>query len=371
MKDNPKRKQIDLIRTLEVQTATYQQENMVNFIICEVKKIAPEAKITLDEGNVYVVKGEALTYPCVVSHMDTVHSLYPNSRVFNFNGKLFTINGVNMERVGCGGDDKVGVFICLEALRYFDNIKLAFFRDEEVGCHGSAKADMTFFQDVSLALQCDRKGYRDFVNSISGTKLYTKEFSKEISPLLKRWGRRETSGGLTDVYQLAENGLGVCTANMSCGYYDPHTRNEYVVVSEVMDTLQFVIEVIELCHKDGERWEIKHDVWTYYSRGRDYYGGLYDDYYGYQGSTTGSKDVKWIHSADEDIDCTCPMCQSDHAVYYDDTEGDHYCYTCRMYFNEIEEYMQQEPISDEEINDATVIPLLSQHIDIADDEEEK
>lgn len=33
-----------------------------------------------------------------------------------------------------GADDKNGIFICLECLKKYDTIKIAFFREEETGC---------------------------------------------------------------------------------------------------------------------------------------------------------------------------------------------------------------------------------------------
>lgn len=332
--------------TLEVQTASYQQTNMMNYIFKKVKEISPDAEVNVDEGNIYVTKGSAKTYPCVASHMDTVHSLHPNSRVFNFNGKLFSVDFQSMKRIGTGGDDKVGVFVCLEMLRQFDNIKLVFFRDEEVGCLGSSKADMNFFEDVSLVMQCDRKGYKDFVNSISGTKLYTKEFSEAIQETLKKWGKKETSGGLTDVYQLAENGVGVCVANMSCGYHDPHTDNEYCIVNQVMDTSDFVKDLILAVHVDGETWDIKHDVWSSYRSygGWDGYEGQQHSYNKYGGGWTSNiTDAKWITPPSEEDDDTnvCPCCNEDYATNYDDMQEEWYCYTCRGYFSELVAIMSE------------------------------
>jgi putative aminopeptidase FrvX len=46
---------------------------------------------------------------------------------------------------GIGGDDKCGVYACLELLKELPNLKAAFFVSEETGCHGSKKADPNFF----------------------------------------------------------------------------------------------------------------------------------------------------------------------------------------------------------------------------------
>jgi di/tripeptidase len=34
-------------------------------------------------------------------------------------------------------------------------------------------------------------------------------------------------------------------ANMSCGYYNPHLDNEFVIIEDVMNTLNLALELIE------------------------------------------------------------------------------------------------------------------------------
>lgn len=250
----------NLVKAMYVQSSSYQVEQMNKFIINELSKI-DNVTYYVDDDSIYVTKGEAETYPCQVAHTDTVHKIINNFVIFKHDDKLFSIDGDSMDRVGIGGDDKVGIFVALQMLREVNVMKAAFFRDEEVGCAGSKVADMEFFDDVEFVLQCDRKGYKDFVSEIWGTQMYSTEFSWAIQEILTKFGRKETSGGMTDVYQLAENGLGVCMANMSCGYYDPHSDNEYIVISEVNETLNLCMEIF--AGLSGYVWEIKREKKTY------------------------------------------------------------------------------------------------------------
>ncbi len=61
---------------------------------------------------------------------------------------------------GIGGDDKVGVYTCLNALfqEGIESVKVSFFRNEEIGCIGSKAADMKWFEDVNWVCQLDRRG---------------------------------------------------------------------------------------------------------------------------------------------------------------------------------------------------------------------
>lgn len=87
---------------------------------------------TDDYGNIYVTKGVANSYPCIVSHVDTVHNRVLGRRVYQQNDILFAFSDVEKKQVGIGGDDIVGVFTCMQALLDFDILKVVFYRDNFV-----------------------------------------------------------------------------------------------------------------------------------------------------------------------------------------------------------------------------------------------
>ena len=245
-----------LLEVLNIQSVTYDTERMAEFIIDKCFELG--CSVEYDKGNIYVTKGVSDTYPCIVSHTDTVHAIIPDSdyMVVSDDNIAMAYDIRKMQPTGVGGDDKVGIYICLQMLKDLDYCKAAFFRDEEHGCLGSAEADMDFFKDCRYVLQCDRKGNNDFVYNIMGTDLYTPEFYDAIEPILTGYGYSEIAGGLTDVYTLADNGVGICVANMSCGYYNPHMDDEminlddvencrwmvYTMFTTIIDTFQHKIE---------------------------------------------------------------------------------------------------------------------------------
>ena len=212
-----------LLNTLRVQSESYDTTRMNEYIINELHGMGLTP--VMDKGNIYVTKGDANNYPCIVSHTDSVHKIIPDEdyTILHDDNVAMGFNKRINSPSGCGGDDKVGIYICLELLRDMDNIKVAFFRDEEVGCDGSYDADMTFFKDVRFVLQCDRKGNNDFVNEIYGAQLQSKRFKKEVAKIIGAYG-----------YQL---GVGVSVANMSCGYYNPHCDDEVVIFDDVENCL--------------------------------------------------------------------------------------------------------------------------------------
>lgn len=314
-----------LKKVMGIQSKSYNQENMIQFIENEINELNDSTiDVVIDDDNIYVTKGNADTYPCAVSHMDTVHMIIDGYKVYHHKDALFSINTETYGRTGIGGDDKVGIFICLELLSKFDDIKIAFFRDEEVGCVGSGASNMDFFDDVSFILQADRKGYADFVSKIHGDSLYSNEFSLAIKDTLDTYGKKEvTNGGLTDVYKLKSRGLGVCVANVSCGYYLPHTSNEYIIISEVFATSDLFSDLITTLYNNGSKWEhvIKKPVvkqtTTYFKRSTHHSDTKLNWWEGEENQTK--------HEA------TCGKCKGDITDFYDKTEDGYYCPVCNEY----------------------------------------
>lgn len=232
-----------LKNTLAVQSYSHQTEDMIKFILdfCQEHNLPHE----IEDGNIYITKGTATSYACIIAHTDTVHEIEEDLTVIELNGNLIGINSYSMQQTGIGGDDKCGIFIALECLLIFDCLKVAFFRDEEIGCQGSYEADMKFFDSCNFVLQCDRKGNADFITNASGVELSDKYFQDAIKPILDSHKYKFESGMMTDVMALKENGLQVVCANISCGYYNPHQVNEYVNIKDVFNCLSLVIEIIK------------------------------------------------------------------------------------------------------------------------------
>lgn len=127
----------------------------------------------------------------------------------------------------------------------YECIKVAFFVSEEIGCIGSRNADLSFFEDTRFVIEPDRRGYEDLITNISYTSLCSDEFLKDIG--FEEFGYKEELGMMTDVLELKENGLGVSCINLSCGYYEPHTDEEFTVKKDLLNCLRLVEHIIENC----------------------------------------------------------------------------------------------------------------------------
>jgi len=306
-----------LVNTLSIQSESYKSHLMERYIKRFLKK--NNIPYHLDAyGNIYATKGHSNLYPTMVCHVDTVHEINMNSIVKRHGDILYSIDSQSFQRTGIGGDDKVGVFITLSCLLHFDNFKAVFFKDEEIGCVGSSHADFKFFDDSTLVLQCDRKGMGDFVTSIYNVSLCNDDLLLRIDDILDAYHRKPVDGGLTDVKQIALNN-DVQVANVNCGYYSPHTDDEFVSITDVKDTLYFCAEVFVSTLYN--RFTMKRDVYKY-----DYSYGYGWDPYPYKPLTSSSHAT--TYNATE-----CPGCTGSDTMYDPYTNGT-YCFTCDDYYYE-------------------------------------
>lgn len=210
------------------------------------------------KGNFYITKGkvnEEEYFPCIVAHMDTVHGdqldLIDEDLSLDIfeekaDGKtiLFAHHPIKKKYTGIGGDDKCGVYICLRLLEKLDNIKCAFFVEEEIGMQGSSQCNLEFFNDVGYALQFDAPTADWFSLSCSGHKLWTEEYFSVIESVLHDYNIENISRDpFTDVVQLRKK-FDFCCSVLPTGYYDQHTAHEYVIEEETENCVNLAIDFI-------------------------------------------------------------------------------------------------------------------------------
>lgn len=302
---------MELLKKLyEIHSPSGREKKIKRFIRTYVSESIEGAKLVDNrDGNIYIVKGDSDTYPCVVAHLDQVQSSREQDfKAVETEDVIFGWAPSTGKFQGLGADDKNGIWIALKCLEEFDVLKVAFFVGEEVGCIGSGKADMTFFENCRFIVQPDRKGSSDLITSICG-EICSSDFERDIQAPL--FGYTATSGLMTDVLELSERGVGVSCINLSCGYYKPHTEEEYTIKRDIVNCLNFVRFIITNCtdvypHKydDGYSYGRYNGVYSHYYGGHSVYGGYggYDTYRSY--TSSGNKmGVKIIKSTDySDLD---------------------------------------------------------------------
>jgi di/tripeptidase len=243
---------------LSIPTKTFKEDLMINFLVDYLTKNG--YSFFLDGmRNIYVTKQtdeNVEFFPCVVAHTDTVHQInvinIREEELPNDSGEnKFALKGYddNGHPSGIGGDDKCGVFTCLELLKELPNLKVAFFVAEETGCHGSKQADEEFFSNVGYAIQFDAPGNWMVSEFCMGVQLFSRDskFFKICDEVLTGTfnpDRKYQSHPYTDVYALKQKFDFSCI-NFAIGYYNYHTANEYVIVEDVYNGVKTGKEMIE------------------------------------------------------------------------------------------------------------------------------
>ena len=261
-----------LKEVLSVPTKTYQEERMVQFITNWLTE--NNIPFYVDEmSNIYATKqtDENISYfPCVIAHTDTVHNI-DTINVFeemlpdaqgNVKLSLKAYND-NDEPTGIGGDDKCGVYGCLELLNELPNLKAAFFVSEETGCKGSMMADSSFFDNVGYGIQFDAPENWMITEKCFGQVLFDREtefFDACNDVLTEGMGdrMRYMVHPYTDVYALRGKFDFSCI-NFSIGYYQYHTSHEYVVIEDVINGIDMGKKMIDkLGHKLHYKEMVEH-----------------------------------------------------------------------------------------------------------------
>lgn len=275
-----------LIELLNIHGVSGQETNVRSYLkpILESKM----DKVMIDSyGNLLADKkvgnGKGATV-LLSAHMDTVKGVLADRGLIEKNGVISSTKGA------LGADDRAGIAIILTVLDNinklgFDGtIKIAFSREEEVGCIGSSKIDSGWYQDTDLAIVVDRKGNRDIVVGC-GQAFCSNEvglFMEDVSKMADMdWNAVE--GGISDALSFSENGVN--SINLSAGYRNEHTDKEYVVLADMRDTVRLILQTIAIINQFVDSFgEVPREnrwvkAWSYSKSGNPSYGsyGYYED----------------------------------------------------------------------------------------------
>lgn len=113
-----------------------KEQKMIRFLSSYIQTLPGNISVSQDQyGNLYVVKGCSESYPCLVSHIDQVsHCKHSEDfKAIETKEIIFGYSPGKRRFENLGADDKNGIFICLECLKKYDTIKVAFSRRRRPG----------------------------------------------------------------------------------------------------------------------------------------------------------------------------------------------------------------------------------------------
>ena len=276
-------------------------------------------KVINKDGFVYA-KGE-LPY-LVTAHMDTVHEV----QVDRYNVHIWKgQHRIQAPKFGIGGDDRCGIYMIVRMILDGYRPSVLFCEDEEIGSIGAQKFCKTKYikdlEELNYLIELDRANANDAVFYDCDNP----EFTKFI---VDNTGYKEAHGSWTDIVKLSSE-CRVASVNFSCGYYNAHTKKEYVIFEEMERTIAVVEKLLRMESKQFEYIEKKYsDLWdnNYW---KTMYGYAYDGY-GYDGESS-IYDIGGISGLEihyNDYSCGTPQEQ---IVYI---PGDREDYCMYMFFKE-------------------------------------
>ena len=167
----------------------------------------------------------------LVAHIDTVFDEPPKELIYDkFNDMIFSFSG------GIGGDDRCGVYAIVEILKKYKPHVL-FTEDEEIGLIGAYKAiEKLDKPDVKYIIEIDRRGNKDCV--------FYNCYNKDFINYIESFGFVTDFGSYSDISVLGEQ-WGIAAVNLSSGYYNEHTDQEYIVFSELQGTIKKIKSMLK------------------------------------------------------------------------------------------------------------------------------
>lgn len=222
-----------------INIASMSEKELLAFLGKKLKKIYKKVYLTND--YVYALGEEPY---CLVAHLDTVHRDLPKTIMVDWH----TQNVISAFE-GIGGDDRCGVFMILSLLERGLRPSILFCTQEEVGGIGAEAfcKDFKKVKNVNFFLEFDRKGANDVVRY--------RDDNEDLTRYFEEYGFKEASGSFSDISVLCPH-FEISGVNVSCGYYLPHTTEEYVVISEMMD-------IIDRCYYALSNFDAISKKYTY------------------------------------------------------------------------------------------------------------
>lgn len=171
----------------------------------------------------------------LVAHTDTVFPLPPRKVYYDREENVMWAQG------GAGFDDRAGVFMILQILQHTKlRPHIILTTGEEKGGIGAYALTERFtgkhpFKELKYIIQLDRQGANDCV--------FYDCINRDFINYVSSFGFVERIGSFSDISFLCPI-WEVCGVNLSVGYYDEHSPNEILCVSDYFNTFQKVKKML-------------------------------------------------------------------------------------------------------------------------------
>lgn len=238
-----------------VMKMTYKEENTIigdGYIYCR--------------GNIPVL---------LTAHMDTVHKelikdYYEDVQTDEDGNTTHTISSPQ----GIGGDDRCGIYAILKIIESGYIPYVLFCEEEEVGGIGSAKFCKTKYitelSNLKFLIELDRANANDLVFYSNANQDWI-DWVEDETNWKKSWGTFSDISHLSPACEIS-------SVNLSCGYYKAHTVYEYVIIEELLETIEMTKHLLDASKKvEAFVYEERKYNTKYYGMYNTFGGEDYDD----------------------------------------------------------------------------------------------
>ena len=165
----------------------------------------------------------------LIAHLDTVHKNIVKTICYSPNGRII------MSPDGIGGDDRCGVYMILQIIKK-QRCHVLFCEDEEIGGIGATKfATSGIKPNIDYMIELDRRGNNDAV--------FYECDNRDFTEYIKSFGFMEEFGSFSDISVIAPE-LGVAAVNISAGFFNEHTKHEYIDTQVMRDNIKRVTKIV-------------------------------------------------------------------------------------------------------------------------------
>lgn len=199
----------------------------------------------------------------LVAHLDTVHRELPKLMIYDKEKNIIS------SPQGIGGDDRAGVYIVLEVIKRY-NCSVLFCEDEEIGCVGSGK-----FAETKLARELDFNYIIEFDRANANDAVFYQCANQDFEDFITKEFYKKAYGSFTDICEIAPV-IGCAAVNLSSGYYNPHTTDEYVNLTEMEESIEAACKILERT-TENDKFEYIDEEYDYEDWGyaNEYYEEKY------------------------------------------------------------------------------------------------
>lgn len=207
----------------------------------------------LSKADYIPVTGDGFLYAegqvpiMLVAHLDTVHKTLPEN-IF-FDEEQYVV----WSPEGIGGDDRCGVYLIMRMIARGFKPHILFLEDEEIGCKGARKCvEVLDKPKVKFLVEIDRRGEDDCV-------FYDCD-NKEFQKYIETFGFKTAWGSCSDICVLSK-AWDIASVNLSSGYYNEHTKMEYINMLHLNKTFMRVVDIIEADNDEVPYYDFQEVVY--------------------------------------------------------------------------------------------------------------